>query len=79
MTKNNPLVNKLKSDSFIKEFPCYGETLVFKINKALGKRLIAVDHSIEVLSKCLSSKSLCQLVLEKTVYYLGSPNLLALE
>lgn len=38
-TRNNDLTNKIRQNSFINEFPCYGETLQFKVEKAAEKRL----------------------------------------
>lgn len=79
LTRNQDLMNNLKSISFYKEFPNYGVTLVFKINKAIKKRLL-IDHSIDVLKKCLPPVvGSCDLVLQRIIYFLGVPNLLCLE
>lgn len=75
LTRNDELMSKIQSESFINQFPNHGKTLLFKVNKALDKRVL-IDTSVKVLSKCLPQVGLCDLVLEKIVFYLGVPNAL---
>lgn len=77
-TRNDSFMDKIKEESFINMFPHYGKILQFKVNKALEKRLL-IDHSINVLSKCLPLRCSCHSVLKKIVYFLSDPYLLGLE
>lgn len=77
LTRNERLVNIIRSEVFIKEFPCYYKTFQFKVNKALEKRLL-IDQAINVLRECLPLVDSCPSVLEKIVYYLNDPCLLTI-
>lgn len=77
-TCNECLMSKIKSDIFVNEFPLYGRTLQFKMSIASEKKLL-IDHSIDVLSKCMPRVGSCLPVLEKIIYYLNDPYLLNLE
>lgn len=78
ITGNDSLINKIKAKSFLDTYPYYGKTLQFKVNKALEKKLL-IDHSIDVLNKCIPQLGSSLLILEKVVYYLNDPYLLGLE
>lgn len=78
LTKNEILMNEIRSVNFINEFPRFSKTLLFKVNKALEKRLL-IDKSIGVLRKCLPLVGSYDLVLEKIVYYINDLYFLNLE
>lgn len=76
-TTNDCLMNEIKAESFVDMFPCFGRTLQFKVSKAFEKKLM-IDHSIDVLSKCLPNLGSCLPALEKIVHYLDDPYVLSL-